>query len=490
MRLDISQHMRMEQRMKLAPRMIQSMEILQLPLMALQERIEQELAENPVLELREPVSVPESSPTEESEHPDQSTLAERPLVIDEKGRSDADNQRLDEIGRDWQEHFDSAHRPSAGALAERSDRKHQAEQNMPSRPAGLCEHLIGQLGMMGLSSAAREACEVLIAHLDESGYLKVPLEELTPRVGPQATPALMQQALACVQRLEPPGVGARNLPECLLLQLDDDDPLWDVKYRLVTEHLKDIQQNRYPAIERKTGLSMETIQQAVAEISRLNPRPGAVLSAEAVPCIKPDIIVEAIDNGYVIRLDDEVTPPLEVSQTYQDMAKDQRIDDNTRQFVRSKLQSARWLLESIEQRKNTLKRVATAILNYQRDFLDHGPTRIRPLKMQQIADRVGVHVTTVSRAVDGKYAQTPRGIFPLRRFFGGGMEKANGEVVAWDRIRQRLTDLVAKEDKSNPYSDDQLVEILQREGVAIARRTVTKYRKSLDIPSSRQRRQY
>ena len=490
MRLDLGQHMRMEQRMKLAPRMIQSMEILQLPLMALQERIEQELQENPVLEMREVSDGPDRPETLEVEHPDQPTLEEGPLVIGEDGGSADDYQRLAEVGRDWQDHFESGHRPSRAALAERTQRKHQAEQNVPNRPAGLYEHLIGQLGVLDMTPEARDACGVLIEHLDDNGYLKMSLDDLAREVGPDATSALMHQALACVQRLDPAGVGARDLAECLLLQLDDDDPLWDAKYQLVRHHLQDIQQNRYPLVQKKTGLDLDTIQQAVAEISRLNPRPGAALSGRLVPYIKPDVIVEASDTGFTIRLDDEATPALDVSETYQQMVKDRRVDDQTRRYVRGKLQSARWLLESIEQRRNTLKRVATAVLNYQRDFLEHGPGRIRPLKMQQIADRVGVHVTTVSRAVDGKYVQTPRGIYPLKRFFGGGTEKANGEVVAWDRVRQKLTDLVAKEDKQEPYSDDQIVDILRKEGIDIARRTITKYRKSLDIPSSRQRRQY
>jgi RNA polymerase sigma-54 factor len=244
-------------------------------------------------------------------------------------------------------------------------------------------------------------------------------------------------------------------------------------------------------IERRTGYSIGLIQQALAELRKLNPKPGADFGEAFVPNVTPDVFVELDDNGvYRIRLEDGRTPSLYISPYYRKLLTGGAADAQTREYIKRKINSAQWLIESIEQRRNTLTRVAQAIVDHQIDFLSKGPEFIEPLKMQQIADKVGVHVTTVSRAVDDKWIQTPRGIFPLKRFFVGGTVSAGGEEVAWDTVRLKLQEIIDRESKQQPFSDDELVRELGKHGLSVARRTVTKYRKAMSIPSSRQRRDW
>ncbi len=472
MRLDTSQQMRTDMKLRMAPRMIQSMEILQLPLMALQERIDQELIENPILvDLRE-------STTAEPEAEVPAAPAEEPAPPE-----------MDE-GDDW-DSFGEGHRPSRAALSEEADRKHDAMQNMASRPESLHDDLAHQIGFLDCSPEIRQFAEYIVYNLDDNGFLKATLHDLVRDYAGDVTIDGAEEALGLVQRLDPPGVGARTLKECLLLQLTPDMPLRDVLLTLITNHLDDIGQNRLPAIEKKTGFSIDVIKEAIEGLSHLNPRPGARFAGTSTQYVLPDLIVEPTEQGvYDVRLADDHTPQLAISRQYQRMLKDKQADPVTREFIQKKIQSARWLIESIEQRRNTLLKVAKAIIEHQKDFLDKGPESIEPLKMQQIADRVHVHVTTVSRAVDDKWVQTPRGIFPLKRFFGGGTTTTDGEEVAWDTIKQKLHEIIGKEDKQNPLSDEEIVDELGKGGFPVARRTVTKYRKALRIPSSRQRKQF
>ena len=477
MRLDTSQHQRMDMRLRMAPRMIQSMEILQLPLMALQERIDQELIENPILvDLRE---------SETPGEPDGEAEASPTPKIEETPTPEYDE------GDDWSDSYGESHRLSRAALSEEADRKHDAMQNMASRPESLHDDLAHQLGYMACEPAVRTLAEYLVYNLDDSGFLHIELRDLVRDYGGDASLAQAEEALDLVQRLDPPGVGARNLRECLLLQLTPDVPCRDVLQVLITHHLDDIQQNRLPSIEKRTGFSIDVIKEAIDQLRRLNPRPGARFVPTSTQYVVPDLVVEANDQGeYEVRLADDHTPQLAISRQYQRMLKNKQSDPVTREFIQKKIQSARWLIESIEQRRSTLLKVAKAIIAHQKNFLDKGPEAIEPLKMQEIADRVGVHVTTVSRAVDDKWVQTPRGIFALKRFFGGGTTAANGEEVAWETIKQKLLEILSKEDKQNPLSDEEIVEELSRSGFPVARRTVTKYRKALRIPSSRQRKEF
>jgi RNA polymerase sigma-54 factor len=484
MRLDTSQQMRTEMRLRMAPRMIQSMEILQLPIMALQERIEQELGENPVLvDLRESAAPSEA----DSEEAGTSTVTE-PEVEAEPNEFDG----LSGLDENWSEFYDEGPRRSRASLSEEGDRKQDAMQNMASRPRSFHDDLTEQLGFFDCDSTVQKLAEYIIYNLDDNGYFKLSLHEAIRDSGGEATQEEAEEALRLVQKLDPPGVGARDLRECLLLQLTPETPSHDVLRTLIGHHLDDLQHNRLPAIEKRTGFPIETIKEALEHLRRLNPKPGASFTADSgTQYVVPDLIVEPNDDGsYNVRLVDDHTPHLSISRYYQKQLRNKQTDPAAREFIQKRIQSARWLIESIEQRRNTLLKVARAIIDHQKVFLDKGPEFIEPLKMQQIADRVGVHVTTVSRAVDDKWVQTPRGIFPLKRFFGGGTMTADGEEIAWDTIKQKLLEIIAKEDKQNPLSDEEIVDEMGRQGLKVARRTVTKYRQALNIPSSRQRKQF
>jgi len=478
--------MGLHQKMILAPRMIQSMEILQLPVMALQERIQQELEENPVLELREKPALELTQPEPEP-HSEPAGPAESPA----KNGLDAEFDRLDDLSKDWEDHLDADHRPSRNGLSDEADKKHEAMQNMPARPQSLQEYLLEQVGFFNVSARLEGMVRFLISQLDENGYITTPLEELARSYGKDATADEMDEALALVQQLDPPGIGARNLRECLLLQLAPDTPRRELLRLLIDNHLEDIQHNRLPVIQRRTGFDLATIKEAIEELRKLNPRPGAGFAEQAPGYIVPDILVTQDDKGaYQVRLVDDYIPEIHISKRYIEMFKDRQADPKAREFLSRKIQAAKWLKEAIEQRRRTLEKVTRAIIEHQKEFLEKGPEHIVPLKMQQIADQVGVHVTTVSRAVDDKWVQTPRGLLPLRRFFGGGVTTAEGEQVAYETIKQKLLEVIDKEDKANPYSDDELVVKLGESGCPVARRTVTKYRKLLNIPSSRQRKDW
>lgn len=495
MQLSISQQMKMSQQMKLAPRMIQSMEILQLPIMALKERIDQELSENPMLE--EPVvdiepaeaaAVIEQAHLESKEKP----LEQKELVVDSDHNNQADFERLMTMSEDWPEDdYSYSPRISSNRMDEDGDRKHDAVANLASKPQSIQQYLLEQFRFFSCTPEVREFGEFLVQNLDDNGRLPASLPELIEVFGKQVSEDDAHTALTLIQRCDPPGVGARDLKECFLLQLKADTPYRDVLVNLITSHLEDLAENRLPVIQRKTGYPLDVIKAAREELQHLDPRPGRNFESASAPNVVPDIFVEQDEHGkYVVRLEDEYTPRLNISRKYRQMLENGTADPQTKEYIKRKIESARWLIESIEQRQNTLKRVAQAIVDHQTAFLEKGPEAIIPLKMQQIADVVHVHVTTVSRAVDDKYVQTPRGIFALKRFFGGGTTTAEGEEVAWDIIRIKLKEIVDNEDKSDPLSDDALVEQLAKQGYQLARRTITKYRKALRIPSSRQRRAY
>jgi RNA polymerase sigma-54 factor len=398
-----------------------------------------------------------------------------------------------DLDRDLPGHFDEGPSRSASGMEQEADRRHDAMANVVARPETLNDYLLHQLGEMEVDADVARMARRIISSLDAAngGYLQVALEDLLP---PNATPEdleLAEQALRLIQQLDPPGIAARNLRECLLLQLTDEMPYHDEVKALVLNHLEDLRDNRLPLIQRKTGYSLETIQAAWSQLRKLNPKPGAVFAETVAPSVVPDVIVEqAADGSYQVVVDDQRTPRLFISDYYRKRLMSGQATPEEKEFIKRKVNAAQWLIDSIQQRRGTVTKVSQAIVDYQRRFLDDGPEHIEPLKMQQIADQVGVHVTTVSRAVDDKWIQTPRGIFPLKRFFVGGTRSDDGDDVAWDRIRIKLQEVIDQEDKQRPFSDDDLVRELKKRGLTVARRTVTKYRQKMGIPSSRQRREW
>ncbi len=494
--------------MKLAPRMIQSMEILQLASAALEERIEQELSSNPTLELREPGPDAEDLAQQLDQDQRDSAEGERELVVadDNVDANHADdferlNNLSEEIGGSWES--DTWETGDAGPYRRvrdsgERDAKMDAMANTAARPRSLNEQLREQWHMVEAPAEVRAAGELIIDQLDEDGYFRTPFEQLL-RVAPAAVGLEdLERALEMVQRaLEPAGIAARDLRECLLLQMDAAerlDPDLDLSHErlLVSDYLKDIEANRLPRIAKATGLSIDQINAAKANLRHLHPHPGRNLVADSPQRITPDAYIEYDEDTdrYVARLWTDRLPNLQINPRYLKLAKDRQVDRKTREFVGNNLRSARWLLDAIEQRHATLLRVINVVVDAQRDFLDNGKQYLKPLPMTQVADQLGIHVATVSRAVNEKYIQTPRGIFPLRMFFSGGTETESGDAMSWTAVQAKLKTIIDAEDKSNPDSDDQLVDKLKAEGIDIARRTVAKYRKQLGIAPARQRRQY
>jgi len=505
MRFDASLQQRLEQRMILAPRMIQAMEILQLPLMDLQERIDQELIANPVLEIRSEGSEPPETETGETPPPAPVAETERELVVRQDGAAE-DFERLSNLVDRWDNYRDedAEARRHSRSSSDDTDSKTEAMQNAPDAGDTLQEHLLHQWRLEEVDERAKALGELVIRNLGDSGYLRMPLADLATEAGPPASPEEMEDALRRVQDAGPPGVAARSVEECLLLQLhadpafgagDGDLPEDTLEVRLIRGHLKDLSANRIPQMAKALGATVEEVNEAVARIRRLNPRPGSVISPRRTPTIVPDVRIVWDDEAgdYRVSVERGGEPELYISQAYRRLVKQRDLDEKTRRFLAQNIRSARWLVDAIAQRRDTLRRVTEAIVKFQRPFFDDGPEHIRPLKMQEIADDVRLHVATISRAVSDKYADTPWGIWPLRDFFVGGTSSAaaGGGDVSWDEVRARLKALVEAEDKTKPLSDEELVERLRAEGIGqLARRTVAKYREELDIPSSRRRRQY
>jgi RNA polymerase sigma-54 factor len=491
MRLDTSQQLRLSQEMKLAPRLIQAMEILQLPMMALQERIEAEMESNPVLDVAE-------STTEDSDgdrQPDRE-WGQSDMVVDEDHGNREDFSRLDDMTAEYGSDFatEDAPLPSHVADPEAGNRKLEAMANTPAAQQTLTEYLREQWVFADAEPRIDAAGERIIENIDEDGYLRIPLEELATREEPHLPLPDLQAALQRVQQLDPTGVGARDLRECLLLQLDAQAQTGrdvSLEKQLVGSFLREIELNRLPQIARRTSRSIEEIKDALASIGRLTPRPGLLVGQDTAPVVSPDVVVMLDDDGnVVVVMADDHVPALAVNEYYQDKARDRATDKATKDFLRRNLRSAQWLMEAIAQRRRTIRRVTEEVFKVQREFLDHGPEALKPLPMADVAEKVGVHVATVSRAVADKYVQTPRGIFPLRMFFSGGTKTAGGEDMSWDAVKFKLQEIVDAEDKSKPLNDDQLAEKLRADGIDIARRTVAKYRNLLNIPPARKRREY
>jgi RNA polymerase sigma-54 factor len=485
--------MRLEQRMKLAPRMIQSMEILQLPLMALEERIEQEMEANPVLERKDSdfdqapdLTAVAGMPKEVTQTPESATQAETPA-------SDISDREIEQYLRDQQD-MSFLNRPNRSGSGER-DAKMDAMANTAARGASLQEELTRQWDLVETEDRIRRAGAVLIDWVDDEGYIRDPIEKIGEHLPAGLTIKDLQDAVPVLQQqLEPPGVCARTPQECLLLQIAviERDKGMDLTIPrvLVTTYLEDLGMNRLPQIARKSGFTIEQINQAKTFLSHLNPAPGRSLTETTVPRVTPDAIVDRDeDTGeYTLRLTDEHTPRLYINEIYKRMAKTKSVDGKTREFIANNIRNARWLIESIEQRRNTLLRVLRVVVDAQAEFLEFGPKFMKPLPMIGVADQLGIHVGTVSRAVAEKYIQTPRGIFPLRMFFTGGTENAEGEAMSWDAIKAKLGEIIEHEDKANPLSDDDIVIKLKDQGIELARRTVAKYRKIANIPPARRRK--
>ena len=480
----------MEQRMKLAPHMIQSMEILQLPILALQERIEQELNTNPVLEIEEPSNPEPAAPAEE--RPEDNT-DEKDMVVGTDTSKTEDFGRLESLDDDFKEYIDQAESFRPRIQSDEPDKKLEALKNTAAPPQSLHDHLTEQWGLVDADEGVKKAGSTIIDYIDERGYLSVRLEQLHNKDKADFTLDDLKEALELVQKLEPVGVGARDLKECLLIQMAQSSEDMSFESRLIAEHIDDLLKNRLPDIAKKMNCSIEAINRAIARISKLDTSPGLQVSQDRNHPVTPDVIVESTDNSeeYSVRLADSNLPNLRISDYYAKLAKDTKIGEKAKDFLQKNIRSAQWIMDAIQQRKNTLLKVAKSVVKHQKDFFEKGQLYLRPLPMSKVANDVGVHLATVSRAVSGKYVQCPRGVLPLRKFFSGGTEDVNGEGHSWEAIRAKLQQIIDAEDKARPLNDDQIREKLAQAGIKnLARRTVAKYRKLLNIPAARFRKKY
>lgn len=477
MKLEMSLHQRQELQLKISPQIIQRIEILQLPSLDLKELIEKELLENEILEVQE------ASPEDGGEKEIREESAPKTKEVE------TSFETLENI-EDWDEYLPT--RVKRKWDDQEKDKKMEAIQNIASKPSTLHDYLFSQFSLVDCPPLVKEAGKYIIYNIDSNGFLQYSLEEILESIEEKNSFGLKdaQDALSIIQTLEPSGVGGRNSQECLILQLDRKDPYYHLKRRLLEEFLEDIKKNRLPKIAKETGEDIETIKEMIAFIGTLNPKPGSAFSRETIHYINPDVLLEWVDGEYEIRLEDNFFPTLRISPRYREMYENEKKNSKVREYIKKKLESARLLIEAIEQRKNTLYRVCREIVNRQRDFLDYGINHLKPLKMQEIADSLGIDVSTVSRAIAEKYIQTHRGIFPIKFFFTGAIEGTSGVSESRVSVKQKVKEIIEKEDRKAPLSDDEIANLLKAQGLDIARRTVTKYRKSLKIPSSRQRREY
>jgi len=490
MKLEMRGQLRLEQRMKLAPHMIQSMEILQLPILALQERIEQELNGNPVLEIDEP-----SNPEEDT------TAADRlSTEADEKELStEADSEvvesfgRLDSLDDGYREHINQSAPLRRRSDSGEPDKKLEAIKNTAAPPKSLHEHLLEQWSLIEAEPAVKKAGSLIIDYIDRRGYLTVRLEQLYNKDRADFTLDDLKCALKLVQKLEPAGVGARDLKECLLIQMNQSSKDMSFETRLIAEHMDELLENHLPDIAKRMNCSIEAVNRAIKHMSKLDTSPGLQIDQERNHPVTADVIVESSDSpaGYFVRLADSNLPGLRINDYYLKMSKDTGTTEKTKKFLQNNIRSAQWIVDAIAQRNNTLLKVARAVVKYQSEFFEKGQLHLKPLPMSKVAKEVGVHLATVSRAVAGKYVQCSWGILPLRKFFSGGTEDANGNEHSWEAIRAKLQQIIDSEDKAKPLSDDKIRRELAKAGIGnLARRTVAKYRKLLNIPAARFRKKY
>ena len=460
----------------LSPQLQQSLLVLQTPLLELRNLVQQEMETNPVLE--ELPDEPGSDAQNEGE----------PSVEDNFKNEFEKLASLDQEWRDYMAQSASSSTDGFRSSREAQDKRQFLFDSIAVQET-LQQNLLGQLNQTALNTGDRKTAELIIGNIDDNGFLQSTAEEMTLNSGiPKED---FEKMLALIQSFYPPGVGARDLRECLLIQLKREGKESSLEYKVVSEHMDDLGRRRFPEIARRIGISVDEVQKAADNIGRLNPRPGQVFAASPQNYVLPDVTVEKVDGEYQIILNNEQIPHLRISNLYKDIiASGNTQSSEVKDYIRDKIRSGKFLIRSIHQRQQTISNIAQQIIARQRDFLEHGPSQLKPMTMGEVADAVGVHETTVSRAVSGKYMATPQGVFEMKYFFTPGYQTATGESLSNTSVKEAILDLVKREDGNEPLSDNEIVEILSERGIPIARRTVAKYRTELNILPSHMRRKY
>jgi len=457
----------------LAPHLFQSLEILQMPLLDLQALIRRELAENPTLEVH-------SNDSENHVEIDQVT-AEVERDADEK--FDNEFAKLVQLDEEWGDSFYGRREIERNAEAEE---RYQYMMDSLSEKTSLQDQLMEQLALSGLSEKEKKIGELIIGNINDDGYLTVDLEDLL--FIPSFSKEMFEKILSIIQDFDPPGVGARSLSECLLLQLKRQGRGDSQEAELVANHLNLLGAHKYEEIAKAMGISLERVKELARSIAALDPKPGRNFSAERVEYVIPEIIVEKRDGEYVVIQNRKPYPSLFINRKYIQMMKNPNTSKEVKKYIREKITKSKQFIQSIDQRMQTIYRIAVEIVRIQRDFFEYGVMHLKPLTMKTVAETLGLHETTISRATTSKFMQTPQGIFEMKYFFRPGIATTSGEAVSNESVKAALVQLIASEDKTKPYSDSKLAKLLEEQGIKIARRTVAKYRDQLKILPSHLRK--
>ena len=475
MDMKMTPSMKLGQRLVMTPKLQQALKLLQVPTLELEQILKQEMMQNPMLE---EVDLGDDDEETAEETTDEAEEQEEPTVEDDDAETDFDiDDYLDDgfksIG--WE--------PEQEELDERFERVAVA-------PESGTEKLINQLKLSVDSDLELEIGEYLVGSLNNDGFLSVELDEVA-RVF-ETDVETVERVLAVIQDFDPPGIGARNLQEALLLQLRAQGRGDGLAAAVVRDHYDALKNRKFAEIARELRVSPKEVQEIAAEIGHLDPRPGLSTFGDDARYVTPDLVVEKVEGEYVVYLNDSNIPRLRVSRAYAEELNRNRNggDTETRKFIVDKLQSARWLIQTIEQRRRTIVKVMQSIVEEQRDFFDKGPVALKPLTLQQVANRIGMHESTVSRVTTNKYVQTPRGVFELKYFFSSSLDTDDGDSMSSKAAKTRIREIIDKEDKAKPMSDQKIVDMLKAEGLNIARRTVAKYREQLNILPARMRKTY
>jgi RNA polymerase sigma-54 factor len=460
-------HARLVQKLILTPSLQQAIKLLPMSTLELAELLNQEMVENPMLE-----EVPaEDAPAQEA----QTAEAEKPKEQD--AWDDADYEYF------FGEYLDEGYRP----------RQPQEVKELPpientlSTKSSLSDHLMWQLNLQTTDETLKEVGAAIVGNIDEDGYLVASVNEIAA-LG-DWDPTLVERALEHIQSFDPVGVGARDLQECLLLQIRHLGLGGTPTETLVRDHLRLLQNHRIPDLAKALSLEPEEIKAHIELIKHLDPKPGARYTPAESQYVIPDVYIVKTEDGYRAQLNEDGLPQLRISPVYRRLLeKGGEASDETRAYVKDKFRSALWLLKSVDQRQKTILKVATSIINFQRGFLDQGVEHLRPLVLRDVAGDIGMHESTVSRVVNNKYMHTPQGVYEMKFFFHSGINSSFGESVSSVTIKQRIRKIIEAEDQRRPYSDSKIMNILQREGLVLARRTIAKYREELKIPTSNQRK--
>ena len=466
------------QMMILAPQLRQSLEMLQLPMLELRAVIQQEMERNPTIEdVTDPHEV-----SVDAEQPAAGTVEQEDRPLD----FDKEFEALTKLDEEWRDYFlqGMENAPSA----EDDEERRQFLLDSVRQPVSLQDHLLEQLALTELAPEDKQFAETLVGHINDDGYFAGNLEELAAQMG--CNPHRLHDILDVIQEFHPTGVGARDLRECLLLQLDalGQSPQVRLAWTIVERHLETLGGHKYKVLARAVNATPEEVQEAEKFIRSLDPRPGRLFAPELAEYVVPEVVVRKVGGRYVVLVDDDQLPHIRISNHYRQLLQDASTSAEVKTYIRERIRAGAFLIKSIHQRQRTIHRIATEIVNAQQEFLDRGIAHLRPMTMAEVAARVGVHETTVSRTVANKYMSTPKGVFEMKFFFTPGLRMADGTSVSNKTVQDRIARLVAEEPPADPLSYQAIQARLQAGGIHVARRTVAKYRLILKIPPSHQRR--